>query len=262
MEEYLSKKYAQILDAEDIMDLFETITDVYGSIEKAAEKCEVARTTPYGWKKANYVKTITKIKVLKASLQANLIKTLNVLTKKSKNRTEDVLLTYINTIYQKAIDANNLDFEPLMNLFFVTSQEHYGLIRDVLEDEIALMTKTLAEKAIEVGITLPPDPLEQIDQGYMLEIIPDIVFDLAMKKMNPIDITNKYGVPLEIPLTIQDALDPIISSSTKLTTEPLSTPWVNYAELTAEAGMVTGVRRRNPYEPESPEVFRLIPVGR
>jgi hemerythrin superfamily protein len=263
MEEYLAQKYAHILDAEDIMELFENIKNVYGSIQKAAAKCDVARTTPYGWEQANYVKTITKIKVLKASLEANLIETLRVLTNKSKDRTGDLLLAYMTAIYQKAIDINQPEFEQILDRFLVTRQEHNGLIRDTLYDEVTLMTQTIAEKAMRLQINLPQDSIEHIEPLHILEIIPDIVWDLVMKRLDPIAITNKYGVPIEIPITIQGALEPIISGSTKLTTQPVTDVWIGYGKLKVAAGRTAvGFNRSGVFGAESSEEFKFIPVSR
>jgi len=262
VEEYLSQKYAHILDAEDIMELFEKIKDVCGSIQKAAEKCDVARTTPYGWEQANYVKTKTKIKVLKASLEASLIETLKVLTNKSKDRTGDVLLTYMTAIYHKAIDSNQPEFEQILDRFLAARQDNYGLISDTLQDEVTLMTQIIAEKAMELQITLPQDPIEHIDPVHMLEIIPDIILDLAMRRLDPVNITSKYGVPIEIPITIQDALEPVISSSTRLTTQPVAAGWINIGTLKAAPRMVAGFSRGSVFGTESTEEFEMRPVAR
>ncbi len=260
VEEYLSRKYAHILDAEDIMELFEKIKAVYGSIQKAAEKCDVARTTPYGWEEANYVKTITKIKVLKASLEVNLIETLNVLTNKSKDITGDLLLTYMTTIYQKAIDANQPEFDHILARFLAAKQENYGLIRDTLQDEVTLMTQTIAEKAMELQIALPQVPIEHIEPVHMLEIIPDIVLDLVLKRLDPLNITNKYGVPIEIPITIQGALEPVISSSTMLATKPDAEHWINIGKLKGASGMVMRLDRGDLVGTQSMEEFNMIPL--
>ena len=225
MEEYLSQKYAEILEAEDIIELFENVKKAFGSTEKAAEKCEIARTTPYAWNRVNYVKTITKTKVLKASLETNLISTLGLLTNKSKNRTGDILLAYLSAIFQEAMVEDQSNFENTLDRFLSVRQEYYGLINDALRDEVNLMYKTISEKALRLDINLPQNSIATIDTDRIIEMIPYVISDLAIRKIDPVEITNKYGLPLEIPLVINSALEPIISSTTRINTKATENIW-------------------------------------
>jgi hypothetical protein len=255
LEEYLSQKYAYILDAEDIEELFANVTEAEGSIQKAVDRCNVARTTPYGWKKANYVKTITKMKILKASLETNLTETLRLLTRKSKDRTSDLLLTYMNVIYQKSFNTSREEFERILNRFLNAKQEHHGLIHDLLQDEVTLISKELAKKARELEITVPQDSIENIEPMVIMDIIPDIILDLVSKKLKPLEIANRYGVPIEIPLIIENALEPVISSSTTLSAPTAAENWLKYYQMKKQARepavfSVISVLDKNPLEPE------------
>lgn len=232
LEDYLSQKYANILDAEDVEDLFKNMTRVYGSMLKAAEKCGVARTTAYGWQRANYLKSVTKMKVLKAGLEANLIETLKLLTNKSEDRSADLLFTYLSSIYQKAIEVGQTNFQQILEHFLAARHKHYGLIRDTIQNEVTLMVQTLATKAMELQIPFPQDPIENIEPTYLLEIIPDIVTDLAVERVDPIEIVNRYGVPIEVPNTVKEALEPVISISTRSGARfPSVEQWIEYKQL-------------------------------
>ena len=55
----------------------------------------------------------------------NIIETLELLTSKSKDRTGDILLTYLNVIYQKSFSANQQEFEGVLNRFINAKQEYH-----------------------------------------------------------------------------------------------------------------------------------------
>lgn len=210
MERYLSSKYSSLLDIEDIESLFEKLKQVHGSIRKAANKCGVARSTAYGWQEAKYVKAITKTKILKTSLEENLIETLDFLTNKSKERTSDLLLTYLSSIYQRAIREDREMFQNLLLQFLNARREHFGLTQDTLQDEVSKMLSVLTEKATEFQIHLPQDSLDMIKSSYLLEIMPDLVSDISIERVNLSEIANRYSVPLEVPMTLENVWKAII----------------------------------------------------
>lgn len=210
METYLSKKYSGLLDIEDVESLFEKLKQTYGSIRKTANKCGVARSTAYGWEKANYVKSITKMKILKKSLEDNLIETLGFLANKSKERTSDLLLTHLSSIHQRAIREDRENFRNLLLKFLNTRREHFGLIQDTLEDEVNSMLSILAERATEFQLPLPQDSLDMLKSSYLLEIMPDLMHDLFIERAGLSEIVNTYSVPLEVPMTLKNVWKEVI----------------------------------------------------
>jgi hypothetical protein len=210
MEELLAQKYSNLVDAEDVEELFEKMRMVYGSKQKTADRCGIARSTPYRWPNANYVKSATKIKVLEASLKEKLLDTLELLTKRSKEKTSDLFLTYLSSVFQKAGSVDTGSFSLLLNKFLVARRENYGLIRDELQDEVRLMTQALEEKAIELHVPFSKNSIDTFESSQFLEILPDIIKDLIIEKTDVIEVANRYNVPLEIPITIKDTCTPFL----------------------------------------------------
>lgn len=210
METHLSRKYSSLLDIEDVESLFEKLKQAYGSVRKTADICGVARSTAYGWEKAKYVKSITRTKILKASLEKNLIETLGFLTSKSKERTSDILLTYLSSFYQRAIRSDRENFQNLLNQILDARREHFGLIQDTLQDEVSKMISILSEKATEFQIPAPQDSLYMIKSSYLLEIMPDIMRDLFIERADLSEIANRYNVPLEVPMTLENVWKAVI----------------------------------------------------
>jgi len=203
MEKYLSQKYSSLLDTEDVESLFEKLKQTYGSTRKTANICGVARSTAYGWEKAKYLKSITRTKILRASLEKNLTETLSFLTNKSKERTSDLLLTYLSSIYQKAIREDKKTFQNLLNQILVARREHFGLIQDALQDEVDKIMSVLTRRAAEFQISLPQDSLDMLKSSYLLEIIPDLMRDIFVEKADFSEIASRYSVPIEVPITLE-----------------------------------------------------------
>jgi len=210
METNLSTKYSSLLDIEDVESLFEKLKEIYGSIRKAADKCGVARSTAYSWEKAKYVKSITRTKILKASLEENLIQTLGFVAGKSKERASDLLLTYLSSIYQEAIGKDRENFQNLLNQFLNARREHSGLIQDTLQDEVSEIMSILTERAKEYQIPLLPDPLDMIQSSYILEIMPDLIREIFVEGTSLGEIAKKHDIPLEVPLAFENAWNTII----------------------------------------------------
>lgn len=267
METYLTKKYSSLLDIEDVESLFETLKQIYGSIGKAADRCGVARSTAYRWETAKYVKSITKIKILEASLKEKLVETLSFLSNKSKERTSDLLLTYLSSIYQKALRETPENFPNLLLQFANARQNHFGLIQDTLQDEINSMMSILAEKAVEFQVSFPQDSLDMIKPSYLLKIIPDLMHEMFVEKIKMSEIVNRYHVPLEVPTTLENAWSAVIQSfgttfaqqtqpqrlwvTTKLLTyksHEVQKEWKNLKELT---GVHTGPMHKYIAKPKS-----------
>jgi len=233
METYLSRKYSSLLDIEDVESLFEKLKQAYGSIRKTADRCGVARSTAYGWEKAKYVKSITRTKILKASLEENLIETLGFLTNKSKERTSDLLLTFLSSIYQKAIKEDRKAFQNPLHQFIGARREHFGLIQDTLQDEVGKMLSILTERAKEFQIPTPQDSLDMLKSSYLLEIMPDLMRDIFVERADLSEIGNRYSVPLEVPITLESVWKAVIPKFETTFTQQTTTKglWIDYLTL-------------------------------
>lgn len=233
METYLSRKYSGLLDVEDVENLFEKLKQKYGSIRKTAERCGVARSTAYGWEKANYVKLITKTKILEASLKDYLMETLGFLTNKSKERTSDLLLTYLSSIYQKAIVEERETFQNLFYQILSARREHFGLIQDTLQDEVSKMMSILTEKAFKFQISFPRDSLDMIKSSYLLEMIPNLTRDIFVERADLSEVANRYNIPPEVPMILENAWKAVMPTFAKTFAQQttLGVLWVHSRRL-------------------------------
>jgi len=168
---------------------------------------------------------------LKASIETNLIATLRVLTNKSKERSSDLLITYFSSIYQKAISVDQSNFRQFLNQFLTERREHYGLINDTIQNEVDTMLQSLAEKSIEFHIPFPSDTIDMIRPTQMLEILPNIVTELFIKRADPSEIMNKYNVPIEIPNVIRDAYNFVMPNPTRRDVQPSDEQWHQVRKL-------------------------------
>jgi len=218
----LSQKYAGLLDVEDVEELFKKLTESYGSLNLAARACGIARTSVYGWENANYVKSITKKKVLNACLKRDITETLNFITSRSKEKTADLLITYLSSMYQKAIEksASKEVFQNLLSQFLKARDEHFGFIQDTLEDEVRTMLTTLSEKAIDFGVFIPLDSTDMIKPSYLLEIAPSIIKDVFVKRIDKIEVSRKYNISIEIPTIFERALEEILPKGITTAQQP------------------------------------------
>ncbi len=255
METHLSSRYSSLLDVEDVEYLFEKLKQANGSISKAVVQCGVARSTVYGWQKANYVKSVTKMKILKASLEKNLIETLGFITSRSKERTSDLLFTYLSSIYQKALREDRGSFQNLLKQILDARRVHFGLIQDSLQDEVSEMLSVLTERAREFRINLPEDSLDMIRSSYLLKIIPDLTRDIFVEAADVGEIANRYSVPLEVPRILEESWKAITPKFPETFAQQI-TPgehWVDFKRLVQPVS----VARREKSSAEWAEVDKL-----
>lgn len=210
------------MDIEDVEELFKRLTESLGSLNLAAKACGIARTSVYGWENANYVKSITKKKVLTACLKRDLLETLNFLTLRIEEKTSDLLVTYLSSIYKKTIEqsANKEIFQKLLFQFLEARQEHFGFVNSSLEDTVSSMLTTLSEKAIEFGISIPLDPTDMIRPKYLLEIVPDVMKEVFEKRIDTIGVARKYNIPVEIPAIFEKAFEEILPKGITIAQQP------------------------------------------
>ncbi|NIO38161.1 hypothetical protein GTO27_10745 [Candidatus Bathyarchaeota archaeon] len=158
---------------------------------------------------------MTKKKILKASLEDNLTETLDFLTSKSKERTSDLLLTYLSSIYQKAIKQDRDNFQNLLHQILRARREHFGLIQDTLQDEISDMMSILTEKAAGFQIYPPQDSLDMIKSSYLIEIMPDLTRDILVERADLSEVANRYSIPLEVPRVLVTSWKAVMTTFTK-----------------------------------------------
>lgn len=262
MEAYLSKKYSSLLDIEDVESLFEKLKETYGSIGKTAAVCGVARSTAYGWEKANYLKSITRTKILKTSLEKNLIETLAFLTDKSKERTSDLLHIYLSSIYQEAIRKDRGDFQNLLNRILAARREHFGLIQDSLQDEVSKMMSVLTKRAAGFQISLPQDSLDMLTSNHLLEVMPYLMRDIFVEGADLSQIASRYNVPLEVPMTLDSIWKTVFPKLGTTFAQPTAisrSGWVDTHKL-PYLRLFKGSSKWFPVEPNAADTAREDPA--
>lgn len=153
MSTYLAKKYANILDGPDINYLFTLLEDETSRAD-AARICGIDRRTVYDWDNVNEIRLKTKVKILRAMLERDVIETLKYLLDKGIDNSLNIFTSLISYIYQKAMDINinNDEFERLYNTFYDIRKKNSNLINKYKYDEIAEMEYILDFKAESLDI--------------------------------------------------------------------------------------------------------------
>jgi len=183
MSLYITKQYADMLTKEDVLQLFDQLQRKFGSRNKASKICGFTNKTTYEWEKVKYVKSTTKEKLLKASLQHNFLYTLEYLFNRSNRRNVNILSTFLSTLYSFLLESESKNnFEKNYLTFFNFKTKNRGLIRDQIEDELSDMYFYLIPKANELKAQLPPIPTNDISSKELLDAIP-LLCDMYL--MNP-----------------------------------------------------------------------------
>jgi len=202
---YLAEKYAYLLQKEDVSQLFQELEKTHGSISKACRECGIVRKTKYDWNRTISLKLDTKKKVLKALMKINSEKILEYLLVRSKENTVDLLSINLSYLYEKAM-AENIEersFIQSIKRFEKIKNEHAGLIREI-EEEIGDMSRFIREKALQLGVTLPPEPIDTFRPSHLLEMIPTVIDTIYYRQdfRNFAELAKDLHVPKELVETL------------------------------------------------------------
>jgi len=158
----LAKKYAGWLRGSDIVELFESLENLHGSISKAAKACSLERKTVYDWKRkagTENLKAATKMKVVAALLEQVPEETLDSILERLLSQVRELLHVYLSTLYEHAIEeSDGKGFVQLVGRFGDALSKYAGLVAGRSEIETSTMLQGLAAKANLLGesVTMPP----------------------------------------------------------------------------------------------------------
>lgn len=230
MVNYITEKYAGILTKEDVVQLFNRMTEkLQGNRSEAIRQCGLTGKATYDWEKAKYVKLGTKQKVLEACLGINFLDTTEYLLDRSNDRTVDILRTFISKIYMDAIETESKgQFRIMFKKFSTSMKKHQGLIKDQIEDEVADMSWLMRQKASELDLPVPEKTIEDMSLKEWLGVFPVIV-DTYVKDPQE---SQLMAETLDLP---RKSIEILWSSFEKLKSVELTTQ-VNSEYAVAETG--------------------------
>lgn len=102
MNEQLLDYYSELLSKEDIMELFNSLENKYGSIEGACRVADISKNTVYDWRHTKHIKKDTKMKILKASFEEYPDDMLEFVLEKARKKVLELIEVILLTIYDMA----------------------------------------------------------------------------------------------------------------------------------------------------------------
>lgn len=144
---YLAKEYANLLNDETVISLFEELIKINkGNRTKAAKKCGLSRKTVYDWPATKEdIKLSTKIKVLDEAFNQIPEESLEKIMERLSDSGTDVLTSYLSSIYEKAFSAKSKkNLSVLLDRFNIISEKYSGWIYKNLDFELEDMMEKLA----------------------------------------------------------------------------------------------------------------------
>jgi hypothetical protein len=194
---YLVDRYATILTKYDVQTLFERLQASYGNRRRATSKLGIQRKTVYDWDKtANDVRTLTKRKVLEASLEVDPDWTIAFLVKKTSEDFKEILQRQITLAYTKTMRSKNKKgFQGNLSTFNRIREIHRGALLDSDLRAQDRMIKRINEKADLLGVpgvipstrTIPPENLAQR--------VTELIDILRQKRLSETEIKRSFDLP-------------------------------------------------------------------
>jgi len=234
------ERYAGLLSGRDVLELFNQLIKLCGSIAEAARVCKIERRTPYYWEyeKSQEIRLHTKKKVLKALIERDFEFTLKFMIKRSVDASKDILRMYFGSIYERAMnpDISNRDFLRLTNEFRQLRIKYSGLIDSALGKELSDMLINMKIEAENRDIDFPPLPLSTMTAEEVIRYLPrlirlvpsdadDLTIHMLSKELNFPKELVKLASELSQPLpTLQTTKGTGLPSANTLTPTPPIAP--------------------------------------
>lgn len=179
MSASLAKKYAGWLRGSDIVELFESLERLHGSISKAAKACGLERKTVYDWKRkagAEDLKAATKTKVVAALLEQVPEEALDSMLGRLLSQVRELLEVYLSTLYEHAMEeSDQKEFVQLAGRFGDALSKYAGLVAGGSEVETSTMLQGLAAKAGQLGESLTIPPMMVFSSEQLERLLPAVL---------------------------------------------------------------------------------------
>jgi predicted DNA-binding protein YlxM (UPF0122 family) len=199
MPSYIVKRYAPLLTKYDVQMLFRWLTDVFGSIAKAAEVTKVRRKTIYDWETSTEnVRLETKIKVLEQSMKLDENRTLEFLIRKTDNDLGEVFEHYLRCLVENAMKTDSKeDFLKYASLFHDIQRTHRGAVFDSRPEDIREMNAELTAKAKEFQVDIAEPPVDLIPPEILAEKTMSLLKILEANKLTIEEMKKSFDLPSE-----------------------------------------------------------------
>ena len=198
MSNYIVDSYAGVLTKGDILQLFDgLVTTLGGNRSEAARRIDITNKATYDWRDAKYIKFDTKCKVLAATLETNFLETIEFLLNRSGDRTVDILMTVLNTIFNEAMETESKSlFSNLIDKFDTIRRLYRGIVIDRLNDEVSEMLFTLESKANTLGLPFPEKSISDISAQQLIDVLPLLVMEFKRNPGAPEIAASKLRFPV------------------------------------------------------------------
>jgi hypothetical protein len=110
------------------------------------------------------------------------------------------------------------------------------------------MASTLAERARDCHIPIPQERVDMVRTSYLLEIIPDMMRSLIIERCSLSEIANRYSMPPEVPMSLENAWKAIMPESTPTTQGQIvpTVEWTRANELLRSPAGIDVLKMRPP----------------
>ncbi|RLG98944.1 hypothetical protein DRO19_03610 [Candidatus Bathyarchaeota archaeon] len=226
---YIAEKYAPLLSKDDVIELFQRLQRLCrGNLSEACRRCGIQRKTTYDWMRAKSIKLSTKKKILKAMIETNTEQTINFLLSRSKEITVELLSTYLSYLYSEAMKEiiDPQYFLRIVKKFEKTKSDYVGLIWE-LEEEVEEMTYNLRERARDLKVSLPEEPIDTIRSTHLLEILPSVIYCVTRDITgDPAKLASSLGVPKMLVQVVSGAIATTLETQHTVEAGKVNLPFV------------------------------------
>lgn len=196
---YLVDRYSQSLTKFDVIELFERLREAKGTITAATKEVDVTRKTVNDWDKStDDVKTVTKRKILKASLKADPLGTMDYLVRKNAADYHEILERYINVAFKRILSLDDpVEFQESISSFEKYIKSYRGALFDIKTTPIEEMMDAINQKAGSLGVEGIIQDIDLIPPRRLSLKFINLLEVFNRKTMFKEEMAEKIGLPNE-----------------------------------------------------------------
>jgi hypothetical protein len=197
--QYLLDRYSQSLTKYDSQNLFHRLMEKTGSLSAATKEVEITRKTVYDWENsAEDLKTITKRKILDASLEVDPYETLDFLVRKSAIDYHEVLERYINASLDRILATDDpKELQLRISDFEKYILSHNGGLFEIKTIPIEEITHLINKKAASKGVKGIATNIDLVSPRKLAQKFISLLEVFSMKTMTKHEMPNRLGLPKE-----------------------------------------------------------------
>lgn len=195
--------YVELLNEEDLLNLFDIVRNGAGSLSKAAVECGIERKTIYDMmNEGKQARRKTKERILRAALKENTEKSIEIMLKKTINQTKEIYVSYLSLLYQKVMRVRSeAEFKNSASKFESIVELYTSSVLGNLPEDLASMTDEFIEKGTEFGISYNPPYPTVINVRTLAVKIPALIRDiLTSPGIDPMVLAKKWSFDPSIAL--------------------------------------------------------------